>query len=433
MSFQDTTRSPSLLLASMRAALITSPVLMIFVSSNIANAGNLAYNILFSRWMGPELFGDLALVLTIKLSILSVLNAVQMAISKDVAANPHPDKLRSYGALSQAALLLGFFVLPTVAFLLWVLNAGVSLRMSEPGTLFLLCAALPFAAPLCFARGVATGQLSVRAIIASTQVEMLVRLLGGAVAWHLGYGIEGVTAAVAASIVAAWAVIARELPAGREAPLPSEMIGGLVMVSLPFALLQAAQVALLDGDVFIAKAVMSPQEAGFAAVLALFQRIEFFACFALASVLLPSITAAVGQGTNTLSAALPVAVLFIMVSVTILIAAFSFPEALMSILAGPEFAQAAPLLGQSAMTATAFTLSYLATTWLAALGIRTGIYLLAACVPIQFGALLAAHSFAGGLTLPLLVGVKLTIQLCLAALLTLTIVKSGALGRPRSV
>ncbi|MEH6832509.1 MAG: hypothetical protein V7661_16880 [Sulfitobacter sp.] len=151
---------PSLLLASMRVALITSPVLMIFVSSNIAIAGNLIYNILLSRWMEPELFWDLALVLTIKLSILSVLNAVQMAISKDVAANAHPDKLRAYGAMSQAALLLGFFVLPTVA--------------------FLLCAALPFAAPLCFARGMATGQLSVRAIIASIQVEMLVRLLGWA-------------------------------------------------------------------------------------------------------------------------------------------------------------------------------------------------------------------------------------------------------------
>ena len=164
----------------MRVALITSPVLMIFVSSNIAIAGNLIYNILLSWWMEPELFWDLALVLTIKLSILSVLNAVQMAISKDVAANAHPDKLRAYGAMSQAALLLEFFVLPTVAFLLWALNLGVSLHLSEPRTLFLLCAALPFAAPLCFARGVATSQLSVRAIIASIQVEMLVRLLGWA-------------------------------------------------------------------------------------------------------------------------------------------------------------------------------------------------------------------------------------------------------------
>ncbi|MEH6832510.1 MAG: hypothetical protein V7661_16885 [Sulfitobacter sp.] len=93
------------------------------------------------------------------------------------------------------------------------------------------------------------------------------------------------------------------------------------MASLPFALLQAAQVALLDGDVFIAKAVLDPQEAEFTGVLVLFQRIEFFACFGLASVLLPSLTAA-----------LPLAVLFIMVSLPILISVFNRPEVLMSIL-----------------------------------------------------------------------------------------------------
>lgn len=401
----------------LQRALMASPVLLVFVSSNIANAGNLAYNMLFSRWMGPELFGDLALILTIKLSILAVLNAVQMAISKNVAETHDQGKLDAYGALSHAALIGGFFIVPPVAFALWLFDAGSVLNLSDPDVLFVLCAALPFVAPLCFARGVVTGKLSVSAIISSTQVEVLVRLLGGTMAWHFGLGLQGVTLALVFSIIAAWLVIARQATPRGEHEIPKGIARQLALASVPFALMQAAQVALLDGDVLIAKIILSAEEAGLAAALALFQRIEFFACFALASVLLPSVTAATARGDNPLQAAAPVAILFAGVSVSILALSHQFPNVLMQMLAGSEFLKASPLLWPAAITATAFTLSYLVATWLAAMGCKRGIYLLAAFVPVQFASLLAADALAGGLSLSLLITTKLSVHLSLAALM----------------
>jgi hypothetical protein len=56
-----------------------NPAFLIFVAYNLANLGNLIFNMLFSRWMGPSLFGDLAVVLTVKLSLVSIFIAVQMA------------------------------------------------------------------------------------------------------------------------------------------------------------------------------------------------------------------------------------------------------------------------------------------------------------------------------------------------------------------
>ena len=74
-----------------RTALVASPVIVIFLSSNFVNVGNLLFNVLFSRWMGPALFGDLAILLTVKLALLGVLGALGSAVSQRVAQSSQDD------------------------------------------------------------------------------------------------------------------------------------------------------------------------------------------------------------------------------------------------------------------------------------------------------------------------------------------------------
>ncbi len=414
------------------ALLALSPAAAIFVSSNIANVGNLAYNMLFSRWLGPELFGDLALLLTLKLGVLAALSAVQMAISKMVAAQGGAALSEPLARLARGALMIGGIALPLCLFALWAMGAGAALSLSDPRALMLLAVALPFAMPLCLLRGVLTGQLAVGAVIRSTQVEMLVRLAGGALAWHLGVGLEGITAALALSIVLGWAVIARDIPAKAAAAAPQtrRLLGGLTLAALPFGLLQLAQVALLDGDLFLAKRLLGPAETGQLAVLALFQRIEFFACFGLASVLLPTVGLALARGESGLAAARPVALLFAAVSLPLLAAAALIPETLVRLLAGSAYDAAAAHLLPAAGAATAFTLSYLVATFLAARSDYRGIAMLAAAVPVYLGAVALAAHLAGTADLALLVTLKAQIQTGLAALmLALAILRPATLPR----
>ena len=92
----------------------------------------------------------------------------------------------------------------------------------------------------------------------------------------------------------------------------------VLTLAFPFAVLQAAQVLHLDGDLLVANAVLTPEEVGFVAVLSLIQRVQFFACFGLAAVLLPSVTAAALRGWAGLREAAPVAGLFGLVSLVVL-------------------------------------------------------------------------------------------------------------------
>lgn len=393
-----------------RPALFVGPVFAIFLSSNVANLGNLGFNVLFSRWMGPVLFGQLATLLTLFLAVMGVLGAIQLAISQRIAAEPG-QRAGFQAGLSRLAgrgLMLSTAALPVMISASVVLDLGARLGLQSEVLLPLLLLCLPFALPLAVARGVATGRLLVRPIVLSAQLEMWVRLIGAALAWHAGLGLAGVTAVIALSVIAGWVplVAATRPPAARL----GGMAPGLLLAALPFALLQAGQVIQMDGDVLLAQMLLGPEDAGHVAALGLFQRIQFFGCFSLATVLLPAVAAEASAGRNPLTAAFPVFALYAGVTALLVGLATFASGPVMTLLVGPDFLPAAPYLPLVSMAAAAFTLSYLLATYLAALGDRSGIWAIALACPVQIIALALLTD-----TLGMLMATKLCCQLVLLA------------------
>lgn len=369
-------------------AVLAAPATVVFISSNLVNVGNLAFNMIFSRLMGPDMFGVLALVLTIKLALLGVLGAVQMATSQVVAADQGRKGSateRSLSRINRFLLVgLGVILIPMAAGLWAGETVGARHGLPAPHLLMILLAAVPFGASLSVLRGLTFGRMQTGRIVASANIEMVVRLVGALAAWFLGFGLEGVLVAIALSIVAGWAVLADLLPyrAGPAAPI-APMARNLTFAALPFGLLQLAQVLAMDGDIFLAKAALPAVEAGYIGALSLFQRIQFFAFFALASVLLPGVVRAAKSGEDVVAAAKPVAFLFGGLSLPLGVLAITAPELLIRLLVGEAFLPAAPSLALVVLSAIAFTFSYLVATFLAALGDRTGIVLVFAVAVIQ--------------------------------------------------
>ncbi len=413
-------------------AALASPVVLIFLSSNFVNAGNLAFNMLFSRWMGPALFGDLALVLTIKLALLGLFGAVQMAVSRHVAMRGGYDDA-DLSRLNAACFVALWCLLPVLLAIVWAGDAGGHLGMGDPHILLIILLSLPFAGPLSLLRGVVQGRMDVPAVLASANVEMLVRLGGGTAAWQLGLGIEGVVAVIGLSIVAGWVMLTDKLPAEPRSRAVPVSLGVLIArAALPFACLQAAQVLLLDGDIIVAKLIFDEVTAGLVAAIGLFQRVAFFACFGLVAVLLPSVAEAVSKDRSGLRESLPVAILFAAVTCGFLLIVIAMPETLITMMAGAAYLPAADVLPLAAASASAFTLSYLLATFLAALGDFRGIWAVVAWVPLQLGAFFIFREVTGGASLNDLMVVKLGSQGALAAvLLGLAILRVHARGQNR--
>ena len=392
-------------------ALLAAPAVAVFLSSNVVNAGNLVFNMLFSRWMGPALFADLAFLLTIKLAVLNIFGAVQMAMSRSIAAADAGGKTVLLSAairLSRIGFVAGAVVALPLAALIWtgvILPGGTDAAMA----LGILALALPFALPLSIARGVRGGRIDTAALALTAQVEMGVRLVGAIAAWWLGLGIEGVVLAVAFSIVAGWAVVALPLTTVKTASEGFQSRAFAVLV-LPLAALQIAQVGLLDADVLLAKAVLTPTETGHLAALALVQRVQVFACLGLAAVLVPQVAAAVAGGRAVWPVVKPVALIVALVSLAVAGAATVAPETLLSALAGPAFAGAAPQALAATGCAALFTLTYLAASYLAALGRTNGLWLMFSAVPVQALAMWQAAAMADATGLGAMMSAKLACQ-----------------------
>ncbi|MFN3281479.1 MAG: hypothetical protein ACK40I_07405 [Tabrizicola sp.] len=396
------------------AALVGGPVVAIFLSANLVNLGNLGFNVLFSRWMGPVLFGQLATLLTLFLAVMGVLGALQMAVSQRVAADRDQTGAleAGLGRAARQGIVAGFVALPMLIAACLAFNLGPRLGLGSVLHLPLLLLCLPFALPLALARGIATGRLAARSVILSAHVEVWVRLIGSALAWQTGLGLPGVIAVISLSVLAGWLPLRRIF--GLPVPSVPAIATGLALAALPFAALQAAQVLLMDGDLLLAQTILGAEDAGQLAALGLFQRIQFFGCFSLAAVLLPTVVTEVAAGRNPLSAARPVFALYAGVSGLLFGFACAFPAQVLTVLVGPAFLPAAPLLPMISAGAAAFTLSYLLATYQAAIGDRWSIWVVALACPVQIAALALWTD-----SLDDLVATKLACQLALATLLLL--------------
>ena len=411
-------------------ALLASPVVLIFLSSNFVNVGNLAFNMIFSRWMGPALFGDLAVVLTIKLAILGVFGALSSATSQQVAAvdgSTRHQTEQALAAMNRVCFVGLWIALPVIAVVIYAGSLSSRLDLGSPYLLFILLGTLPFCGPLNLLRGVALGRMDSTRFVYSANAEMAVRLGVGIVAWQLGFGIEGVVAAIGLSIVAGWIVLVGVLPKPQQTMAKARPVAiTLGLAALPFAVLQLAQVVTLDGDIFLAKRYLGDQETGFVAALSLFQRIQFFACFALASVLLPSVVIAIRQGRSYRKSIAMIGALLAVVSTVVLAGSFFAPKLLLTLLVGADYAAAAVHLIWVAAAAVLFTVNYLIATFLLAQNNRSGVVVVMIGCIVQIAVMTYTVSGPNG-DLAALIFVKLLCQLgtLIALVLSLRITMRG--------
>ena len=272
--------------------LAKSPMAILFISSNIANVANLAFNMIFARLMGPELFSDLALILTLKLAALSLFSAAQFGLSGLVASGKMNDAQQS--DLIAGVSKLSFKICIPICIVLFALLEWLAglFSLSDIWAIGLVFLTIPALVPISLYRGGAYGRVDLPRIVSSTQLEWIARLIGGLVLWFAGVGLVGVTAALVASVYIGALCASRS--SERRAYLhkqtgQSKSALLIVKASAPFAALQVAQILMLDGDLFVAKSALEAADAGYLAALGLIQRIFFFAFLSFSALLLPMV------------------------------------------------------------------------------------------------------------------------------------------------
>jgi len=375
---------------------------ILFVSANIANAANLLFNMIFARLMGPALFADLTLLLTLKLGFLSFLGALQFAFSEHTAkqGNLGASKVKAY-ALSWRSLKISiplmFVVIASANFFSSALN------FSSPLALSLLALAIPFFLPMVIYRG-------------------LLRFLGSLLLWKMGFGLAGIAIAVGLSIVAGFLFSTDKNDlAARDAALvtathsESKTLGALV---LPYLILQVAQVLVLDSDIIIAKA--SAETAGLVAGLLLIQRVFFFAFLSCSTVLQPYV-AKQKDGYKTPKELFILLSGIAFISAIALIAIIPNSELVVKIMLGGEYTPLASIVWISALTGAVFIVSHLCAIYQIAKGQKLAAILVLAFGLLQLITLSTVNHLFPEMGLQSYFSIKLAIQIVCAACLLGTV------------
>ena len=409
---------------TLRNDALMGPAAILFISANVANVANLIFNMVFARVMGPTLFADLTLLLTLKLGVLSFLGAAQFAFAEYAAKARDAELSKAQAkALSCKSLKLSiplmFFILVCAEYVSSILN------FSSPMALSFLALALPFFVPMVIYRGLTQGLIDVPKIVLSIQAEWVIRLLGSIIMWKMGFGLPGIAIAVALSIIAGFifSTSRRELKSTRLAAEATQSleVKALGATAMPYLILQLAQVLVLDSDIFVAKVVLSAETAGLVAGLLLIQRVFFFAFLSCSTILQPYVAKQKEENKTpkelfTLLSAIGV--------ITLIALAVIIPnsELVVKIMLGDAYKQLSSIIWINAITGAVFIVSHLCAIYQIAKGQKFAAILVLAFGLFQLISLTSVNHFFPELGLHSYFSIKLAIQtLCAVCLLSVVV------------
>ena len=406
---------------------IIGPAAILFVSANIANAANLLFNMIFARLMGPAIFADLTLLLTLKLGVLSFLGALQFAFAEQSAKekNINSSKANAY-ALSWGSLKISIPVMFVV-----IASAGFIsswLNFSSPWALAVLAFAIPFFLPMVIYRGLTQGLILVPKIVFSIQAEWIIRLAGSVLLWRMGFGLTGIAVAVGLSIVAGFVFSTDKQDwTARKAILttqPTVNVKSLGVIAMPYLILQLAQILVLDSDILIAKAAFPAETAGLVAGLLLIQRVFFFA-FLSGSMILQPLVAKQSRENQT-----PRELFFLLLAIAVITAAAMLciipnSDLVIKLMLGEAYAELSSIVWVSALTGAMFIVSHLCAIYQIAQGRKLSAQIILGFGFAQIIILATVNHIFADLGLHSYFIIKLTVQiLCAACMLGLIIITS---------
>ena len=376
-----------------------------FISTTIVNGGNYLFNLILGRLLGPALFADVSIIITLFLFLTFITSGFQQTAAKFAAmysANQEYARLVALRRwLNQRSWLIGFGCL--------LLVGGAApfwqqfFHTTSPWLFILFAIGLPFYFVQGIDRGLLQGQMRFGLLAASYQAEMWVRLLLGLLLVLFGWAAHGAVLALTLSILTTWAVAAYGLhrmqaqqnvttPRTEAMPLPLKERRALLSFALPVLLIEISLILINNSDVLIVKRFFDNTAAGHYAALALVGRIVFFATWSVVMTMFPLV--AQKQQRHEPHRHLLWTSLGMVAGVSIVIVALTAlaPELVIRILFGDAYLTVAPLLWLYALATALFALANVLINYHLALGQRNGTFFALAAGVLQVTLLILFHA-----------------------------------------
>lgn len=395
---------------------IASASAMLMISMTVVNAGNYVYNLIMGRWLGPSLFADLSLIVTLLLAVTFLTAPIQMTTARYSAIHTADGDGQALASTRRfiwfIALGLGLSLTAFFAILAPVLQGFFHTQSSLPFVIF--GAALPFAMLQAVERGILQGRTSFKILAISYQVEMWTRLFVSIGLVMLGLSVNGAVMGISLSFLFTWLVArsaVKDLAASETISKEKRM--ALLAFAAPVLVSQLGQILINNSDVILVKRFFEADEAGRYAALALIGRIVFFATWSVVTTMFPIVAQKQKMGEphgHLLWLSLGIVT---GVSTPVVVLTLFAPNWVVGILFGKEYLAVAPLLWLYALATSLYAMANVVINYRLSLGMgrETGF-----AIAAGFAQVLGIIFFHGSLEQVVMVQVVVMAALFLALL-----------------
>lgn len=350
---------------------LASASALLMLSMTIVNAGNYIYNLIMGRWLGPALFADLSLIVTLLLIVTFLTAPIQMTAARYSAIHTADGDTKTLAALRRfiwfVALGLGLTLMLLFAIFSFALKNFF--HTQSPLAFIIFGAALPFAMLQAVERGMLQGRTHFKILAISYQVEMWSRLLVSILLVAMGLSVNGAVIGISLSFVFTWWV-ARSAVKGLQSKenISKELRLELLAFAAPVLVSQLGQILINNSDVILVKRFFEPSEAGKYAALALIGRIVFFATWSVVTTMFPIVAQKQKMGephAHLLWVSLGIVA---GVSLPIVLLTLFAPQWVVSILFGEKYVGVASLLWLYALATSLYALANVVINYRLSLG-----------------------------------------------------------------
>lgn len=344
---------------------------LLMLSMTVVNAGNYIYNLIMGRWLGPSLFADLSLIVTLLLVVTFLTAPIQMTAARYAAIHTADGDDKTLASLRRliwfVALSLGLTLTAFFAIFAPALKNFFHTQSSLSFVIFGM--ALPFSMLQAVERGMLQGRTNFKILAISYQVEMWSRLLVSILLVALGLSVNGAVIGISLSFVFTWWVARSAVTglASRE-PVSKTVRMDLLAFAAPVLVSQLGQILINNSDVILVKRFFETSDAGKYAALALIGRIVFFATWSVVTTMFPIVAQKQKMGeshTHLLWISLGIVG---GVSLPVVLLTLFFPQWVITILFGEKYLGVANLLWLYALATSLYSLANVVINYRLSLG-----------------------------------------------------------------
>src|SRR5690348_1448691 len=340
------------------ASRVLSGSIVMLVGSVLVAGINFGFNVSMARLLGPALFAQVAVVVTLLMLASAVSLSFQMVCAKFVARNESTfGKLAVFHGLRKRAWMVGIAI--AVGLTLAQKPVAAYLQMPNSWVLAVFALGMAFYTPLGVKRGNMQGLCAFGALSRNYIFEAGSKLACAILLVELGYGVLGAVGAISASILAAVLIPSPKAQddAGSKALIPASFREGMQAI-----VFFVGQVVINNIDIILVKHFFASELAGLYAAVALVGRVLYFAAWSIVSAMFP-ISAASKEDQNKVHVLLLPLMIVLLMSVAFVVVLALFPGFIIHLVLGEGFRSAEPLLSLYAVATGLYALAVVLMTY----------------------------------------------------------------------